>query len=176
MQRAHCGEDRIRQTSQNRILLLVILASRFEAIHRRGGIARRLDDLELRADTAGELTPKHGLSEEIADTQSHPLGSRVQIVACRDHYDRNLGGFGTVTECLDDLKSVHLGHHQIEQDHIDLVFMYQLEALWSGVGLNRDEAFTLQIAGEDCDGVLIVVNHHYLRQPGRFIHTNPLLV
>jgi hypothetical protein len=47
--------------------------------------------------------------------------------------------------------------------------------LRSGVGLYRDKAFALQMAGKDCDGVLIVVHHHYLRLPDYFIHANSWL-
>lgn len=146
---------------------------RFEAIHRGGRIARRFDHFKLRTDAAGKLATEDRLGQEVADAQAHALGARVQIVPRGNHDDWYFRGHGIAPERLHDLEAVHPGHHEVEENNVNFVFMHQFETLLSGVGLYRDKAFTLQMPGEDCDGVLIVVNHHYLWRPDCFIHTIP---
>src|SRR5579872_767130 len=101
-----------------------MLPCRFEPIHRGARIARRLDHFELSTDPAGELSAKYGLGQEVADPKTHPLSPRIQIVARSDHDDWNFGSDRIAPERLDHLETVHPRHHQVEQNHIDFVFMY----------------------------------------------------
>src|SRR5579862_4015439 len=174
MQRAHCGSMHfaLAQSVHHPTLLRAILSGRFEAIHSGACAARGLDYFQLRANATGELTAEYRLSKKVADPEAHPLGARVHVVACGNHDDRDFGGFGTVLERLDDLEAVHIGHHEVEQNYVDFVFMNQFETLRSGGGRYRDKAFALQMVGKNCDRVLIVVNHHNLWRPDCFIHTS----
>src|SRR5260370_246034 len=159
---------------RNGPLLRALLRS-VEAIHRCRRVARRLHDFELGANPARQLTAEYRLGHEVAGPEAHPFRTRVEVVARGNHDYRNLRGQRTVSKFSHDLETVHVRHHQVEEDHVNFVFLNQFETLRARVGLYRDEAFTLQMPHENRDGVLIVVNDHYLRRPVCFVHTNPWL-
>jgi len=81
--------------------------------------ARGCDHVELGANAVGELAAENRLGEKVAHSQAHSFGAGVQVVARGDHDDWNLGSGRIFLELAADLKTVHPGHHQVEQDHVN---------------------------------------------------------
>jgi len=62
-----------------------------------------------------------GLGQVVRGAELDRAGDAVDLVDGRDHDDRNVPEHGIRPHALEDLETVHLGHHDVEEHQVDRV-------------------------------------------------------
>ena len=81
-----------------------------------GKVVAQYPQLKLRADSCQQYVGLDGFGEVIDSTQCQSTLLVIFGIQCRDKNNRDVAGFRDFPEFSEHLITVHLGHHDIEQD------------------------------------------------------------
>lgn len=80
-------------------------------------------------------------------------------VFCGQYHYRNFTPFFISLQCCDDLKAVHLGHHEVEQDEVGLILGEPIEGNKTIVGGNNLPAGDFEGARQKVAGIFIIFDN-----------------
>src|SRR5262245_45527 len=112
------------RVSRRARLIFGIFSAALDTAQGGAGFSLRGHHFDLRADGGRQLAAGNGFGQKIANPETHAFRARLNVVTCADKNDRNLGGRRVFLQYLTDLKTVHVGHHQVEQDDVDFLLAH----------------------------------------------------
>src|SRR5207247_3267028 len=84
---------------------------------------------------------------------------RVEFAQRRDHYDRDIPKSRIALKQHEDVIAADAGHHQIEQDEIEGLFLDQGECVGTVLGLKHGMTLALEATGQEVSVRCVVVHH-----------------
>ena len=114
-----------------------------------------------------------GLGNVVGTTQRETLHLGLQVIQRRQKYNRTVSGRLVGLEALTHLIAVHVGHHDIQQDHFGLMPVGEVQCFLALVGDQQAIAFILQGLIEDFEVLRIVIhkqNRHLRVLTDNFSH------
>ena len=120
------------------------------------GFGRHAGAAKDRADAGQKLAHAEGLGDVVIRAQFQ-AGDLVGLLQAGGQQDD--GGLAFLAKCADELKAIHLGHHDIEQDEIGLLVTGGVEGVLAVVGDDDAQPLFCEVIAHEGAHVRLVVHN-----------------